>query len=95
MTSTSTRRSPKTGNEAHTVAPWSVVLWNSLHPMSYVVWVLKKTVPSTTWKRAAKLMLEAHRNGRAVVKSCHQELAEHYAERIGAKGLNATAEPGE
>ena len=54
--------------------------------MSWVVYVLKKAVPGMTVKRATKIMLTAHTEGRAVVKSCHRELAELYEERLRAKG---------
>lgn len=74
--------------------PWNVVLWNSWHPMSYVVYVLAKVLPGVGIKRATHLMLRAHREGRAVVKSCHRELAELYGERLEAKGLSASVEPG-
>jgi ATP-dependent Clp protease adaptor protein ClpS len=60
--------------------------------MSYVVWVLTKALPGVGIKQATRLMLRAHREGRAVVKSCHRELAELYAERIAARSLRATAE---
>jgi ATP-dependent Clp protease adaptor protein ClpS len=63
--------------------------------MSYVVWVLSKVLPGVGVRKATRLMLRAHREGRAVVKSCHRELAEHYAERIASRGLRATAEPPE
>jgi ATP-dependent Clp protease adaptor protein ClpS len=88
-----TRASVETGGEVQTLPPWNVVLHNSWHPMSYVVWVLKRTLPGVGVRQATRLMLCAHREGRAVVKSCHRELAEHYAERIQARGLKATAEP--
>ena len=44
-------------------------------------------------KRAASVMLEAHTMGRAVARSCHEELAELYEVRLGAKGLMFGTEP--
>jgi ATP-dependent Clp protease adaptor protein ClpS len=44
-------------------------------------------------KKAASMMLEAHTKGRAVARSCHEELAELYEERLRAKGLKFGAEP--
>lgn len=73
--------------------PWNVVLWNSWHPMSYVVYVLTRVLPGVGIKRATRLMLRAHREGQAVVKSCHRELAELYEERLKAKGLTVSVEP--
>ncbi len=38
-------------------------------------------------------MWEAHSTGKALVKSCHKELAELYEERLLAEGLTASIEP--
>ena len=38
-------------------------------------------------------MWEAHSTGKALVKSCHKELAELYEERLLAKGLTVSIEP--
>ena len=46
-----------TGGEARPEPPWNVILHNSWHPMSWVVWVLKKTIPGMGGKKATKLML--------------------------------------
>ena len=70
------------------------MLWNSRHPMSYVVHVLAKVLPGVGIERATRLMLRAHREGQPVVESCHRELAELYGERLEAKGLTASVEPG-
>ncbi len=68
-------RGRRTGEDARTGPPWNVVLHNSWHPMSWVVYALVKTIPGTTIKKATKTMWEAHTKGRAVAKSCHKELA--------------------
>ena len=83
----------RTGSKARTEPPYNVVLHNSLVPMSWVVYVLKKSIPGLTTKKATKIMLTAHMEGRAVAKSCHKELAELYEERLKAKRLTATVEP--
>ena len=70
-----------------------MILHNSLAPMSWVVYVLKKSIPGLTIKKATKIMLTAHKEGRAVAKSCHKELAELYEERLRTKRLTATIEP--
>ena len=90
-----TIRKPEVRERLRPEPPWNVVLHNSWHPMSWVVYVLKKAVPGMTVKRAVKIMLTAHTEGRAVAKSCHRELAELYEERLRAKGLTASVEPGE
>ena len=38
-------------------------------------------------------MWEAHTEGRAVARSCHEELAELYEGRLRAKGLTFGTEP--
>ena len=76
-----------------TEPPYNVILHNSLHPMTWVVYVLKKSIPSLNLKKATKIMLTAHSEGRAVAKSCHKELAELYEERLRAGRLTATIEP--
>jgi ATP-dependent Clp protease adaptor protein ClpS len=90
-----TVQKPEVRDTVRPEPPWNVILHNSWHPMSWVVYVLKKVVPGMTVKRATRIMLAAHTQGKAVVKSCHKELAELYEERLKAKGLTATIEPGE
>ncbi len=84
----------QTANKARPELPWNVVLHNDWdNSMPRVVVILRKVIPGMTYKRAAGIMYEAHRNGRAVVKSCHKELAELYEERLLGKGLSASIEP--
>lgn len=95
-TGTKTRKSPgtRTRRRARTEPPWNVILHNDFeNSMSRVVIVLKKTIPGMTYKRAAKLMWQAHVSGRATVKQCHKELAELYEERLQKEGLTASIEP--
>ena len=74
--------------------PWNVILHNDWdNSMPRVVVVLKRAIPSTTYQKAAGFMYEAHRNGRAVVKSCHKELAGLSEERLLKKGLSVSMEP--
>lgn len=73
--------------------PWKVVLhndWNNSMPR--VVLVLKRVVPGMTLKKATRIMWEAHTTGKAVVKSCHKELAELYKERLLGEGLSVSIE---
>lgn len=73
----------RTGNTAKPELPWNVVLHNDWdNSMPRVVVILSRVIPGMTYKRAAGIMYEAHRNGRAVAKSCHKELAELYEERL-------------
>ena len=100
MTSTlpggQTVRAPEIREQVRTEPPWNVILHNDFrNGMGRVVYVLKRVIPGMTVKRATKIMLTAHTEGRAVAKSCHRELAELYEERLRAKGLTASVEPGE
>jgi ATP-dependent Clp protease adaptor protein ClpS len=76
--------------------PWNVILHNDWeNSMPRVVVILKKVIPGMTLKKATKIMWEAHSAGKALVKSCHKELAELYEERLLAKGLTVSIEPGD
>lgn len=73
--------------------PWNVVLHNDWdNSMPKVVLILRRAIPGMTLAKAARIMYEAHTTGRAVVKSCHRELAELYEERLLAEGLTASIE---
>jgi ATP-dependent Clp protease adaptor protein ClpS len=73
--------------------PWNVILHNDWeNSMPRVVLVLRRVIPGMTLSKAARIMYEAHTAGRAVVKSCHRELAELYGERLLAEGLTASTE---
>src|SRR5829696_8132526 len=75
--------------------PWNVILHNDWeNTMPRVVVILKKVIPGMTLKKATRIMWEAHTAGKALVKSCHKELAELYEERLLAKGLTVSIEPG-
>ena len=84
----------RTHNKARPELPWNVILHNDWeNSMPRVVIILKKVIPGMTYKRAARIMYEAHITGKAVVKSCHKELAELYEERLVSKGLTVSIEP--
>ena len=81
-------------NKVKAELPWNVLLhndWNNSMPR--VVTVLKKIIPAMSLKKATAIMWEAHREGTAVVKSCHKELAELYKERLSEAGLTVSIEP--
>ncbi len=84
----------KTGSEPRTEPPWNVVLHNDWdNSMPHVVLILKKVIPGMTYKKAAKVMWEAHTRGKATVKRCHKELAELYGEQLRGEGLSVSLEP--
>jgi ATP-dependent Clp protease adaptor protein ClpS len=87
--------STRTAIKAKPDFPWNIILHNDWeNSMPRVVIILKKIIPGMTLKKATKIMWEAHTTGKAVVKSCHRELAELYEERLLAKGLTVSIEPG-
>jgi ATP-dependent Clp protease adaptor protein ClpS len=97
MTTTQTERAEGTqiGSKSKPDLPWNVILHNDWeNSMPQVVAILKRVIPGMTLKKATKIMWEAHSAGKALVKSCHKELAELYEERLLAKGLTVSIEPG-
>jgi ATP-dependent Clp protease adapter protein ClpS len=74
--------------------PWNVVSHDDWENSMPRVVILKKVIPAMTLKKATKIMWEAHTKGKAIVKSCHKELAELYEELLLAKGLTVSIEPG-
>ena len=87
-------RRSRTRNKAKPELPWNVILHNDWdNSMPRVVVILKRVIPGMTYKRATRIMWEAHTSGQAVVKSCHKELAELYEERLLGEGLTVSIEP--
>ena len=96
MTTTQIKRAEGTysASKAKLDLPWNVILHNEWeNSMPQVVVILKKVIPGMTLKKATKIMWEAHTTGKALVKSCHKELAELYEEQLLAKGLSVSIEP--
>ena len=84
----------RTAREAKPDLPWNVILHNDWeNSMPRVVMILKKVIPGMTLKKATRIMWEAHTSGKALVKSCHKELAELYEARLLEKGLSVSIEP--
>lgn len=85
-------RDPDTdlGEDTETEGPWDVIVWDDpVNLMSYVVFVFRKVFgyPEPV---ARKLMLEVHREGKALVASEPREKAEHYVHQLHGHGLQAT-----
>jgi ATP-dependent Clp protease adaptor protein ClpS len=96
MTTTQIKRAEgtRTDRKVKPDLPWNVILHNDWeNTMPRVVVILKKVIPGMTLKKATKIMWDAHTAGKALVKSCHKELAELYEERLLAKGLTVSIEP--
>lgn len=73
--------------------PFRVLLHNDDHnDMHFVVDTLMDLTPLEP-TRCARVMLEAHTNGVALVLMTHQERAELYRDQFASKGLIVTIEP--
>ena len=95
MTATQIERAEgtRTARKAKPDLPWNVILHNDWeNTMPRVVVILKKVIPGMSLKKATKIMWDAHTSGKALVKSCHKELAELYEERLLAEGLTVSIE---
>lgn len=94
MTKPDTTPAPTTSDPAvDTLPPFRVLLHNDdKHDMLYVVESLVDVTP-IAYKPAARIMLEAHMRGRALVMVTHKERAEHYRDRLRSKGLVSSIEP--
>lgn len=94
MTTQQTTPVPTTTDpSADQLPPYRVLLHNDdEHDMLYVVESLVDVTP-ITYKPAARIMLEAHMRGAALVMTTHKERAEFYRDRLRSKGLVSTIEP--
>ena len=92
MTSTETVEAPIDETDVLTDRPWIVIVWNDpVNLMSYVVYVFQKLFGYSR-KKATKLMLEVHHDGKSVVAHGTREKAEGDVARLHAHGLWATME---
>jgi ATP-dependent Clp protease adaptor protein ClpS len=72
--------------------PWIVIVWNDpVNLMTYVVYVFQK-VFGYSRKKARRLMLQVHNEGKAVVADGPREQCEADVARLHAHGLWATME---
>jgi len=70
--------------------PWVTVVWNDpVNLMTYVTFVLQELFGYDE-ATATKLMLQVHKEGRAVVSSGPKERMEHDTSRLHAYGLWAS-----
>lgn len=70
--------------------PWNVIVWNDpVTLMSYVVFVLRKLFGHDE-ATATHLMMQVHKEGRAVVATGPREKSESDVHRLHAHGLQAT-----
>ena len=72
---------------------WIVIVWNDpINLMTYVTYVFQKLFGYSR-PHAQRLMLQVHREGRAVVSGGTKERCEHDVSRLHAHGLWATMQP--
>ena len=93
MTATKIERAEGTraGHKAKPDLPWNVILHDDWEDsMLRVVMILKKVIPGMTLKMATTIMCEAHTASKALVKSCHKELAGLYEALLLEKGLSVS-----
>jgi ATP-dependent Clp protease adaptor protein ClpS len=75
--------------------PWNVVVHDDpVNLMGYVTWVLMK-IFGYPENRAAAMMMEVHKRGRAIVWSGEREKAEFYAQQLQAHQLKTSLEKAE
>lgn len=85
-------RDPDIEQRTDVERPWNVIVWNDpINLMSYVTLVLQ-TLFGYSRRKAHKLMLEVHEQGRSLVWSGEKERAEAYCSALHEKGLWATME---
>ena len=75
--------------------PWVTIVWNDpVNLMDYVAWVFRSYFGHPR-AEAERLMLQVHREGRAVVATGHREAMERDALAMHGFGLWASAAPAE
>ncbi|MGH9050115.1 MAG: ATP-dependent Clp protease adapter ClpS [Acidimicrobiia bacterium] len=83
---------PEEEEAVGTDRPWLVIVWNDpVNLMSYVVYVFQKLFGYSR-KKATRLMMQVHQEGKAVVSDGTREKAEADVARLHAHGLWATME---
>jgi ATP-dependent Clp protease adaptor protein ClpS len=92
VTSTTTERvvRPDVDEQVTPDRPWITIVWNDpVNLMSYVTYIFQKLFGYDLAKATA-LMMQVHREGKAVVSSGGREEMERDVTRLHAAGLWAT-----
>jgi len=83
---------PETGDLTFVDRPWVTIVWNDpVNLMSYVTFVFQQYFGYPR-RKAEKLMLEVHEDGRSVVSSGSREEMERDVQAMHEYGLWATME---
>jgi ATP-dependent Clp protease adaptor protein ClpS len=81
---------PEVDNVTELARPWVTIVWNDpVNLMSYVTFVFQKYFGYSR-KKAEKLMMEVHRDGRSVVSTGTREEMERDVQAMHGYGLWAT-----
>jgi ATP-dependent Clp protease adaptor protein ClpS len=88
------KRRPKPGPpKADRLPPYNIILHDDdIHDMGEVIESIVTVTPVPA-RTAAKIMITAHFQGRAIVMTTHKERAELYRDRLRSRTLIATIEP--
>lgn len=83
---------PESDTTVDQLTPWVVIVWDDpVNLMEYVVFVFQELFGFST-RKARRLMLQVHNEGRAVVFDGTRDEAELNVQRLHAYGLWATME---
>ncbi|CAM3567064.1 ATP-dependent Clp protease adapter ClpS [Smaragdicoccus niigatensis] len=75
--------------------PWVTIVWDDpVNLMNYVTFIFQKLFGYTK-ARATDLMMQVHKEGKAVVTSGSRDKMEHDVQRLHAAGLWATLQRSE
>ena len=81
---------PEVDDVTELARPWVTIVWNDpVNLMSYVTFVFQKYFGYSR-KKAEKLMMEVHRDGRSVVSTGTREEMERDVQAMHGYGLWAT-----
>jgi ATP-dependent Clp protease adaptor protein ClpS len=87
--------SPEVGDQTLLDRPWQTVVWNDpVNLMSYVTFVFQQYFGYSR-KKAERLMLQVHHDGRSIVASGGREAMERDVQAMHEYGLWATLERSE
>lgn len=80
-------------SDTRTPPPYKVILHNDdISEMNYVAHTIFRLTPLSI-EESYRKMMEADRNGLALLLVCHRERAELYQEQFQSCGLTVTIEP--
>lgn len=89
-TLTDTRDETRAETRAAPDVPWQTIVWDDpVNLMNYVSYVFRSYFGYSA-DEAERLMLQVHRNGRAIVATGNREAMERHVNALHGYGLQAT-----